>query len=242
MHVTRIPSRIAVPCRGARDRRRAAPVGSRVAPRSVWDEQYYVFDAEAYLGGGIGQPIEGAPPVKIADEGTWVHPPLGKWIIALLGVGPIGQRPIGWRLPSAVFGIAGVALLYLLALRLWRSVWWAGLAALLLALDGLHIVQSRIAMLDIFLTTFITAAMLFLVLDRERMDEPTGSAPLAADRSHLRLAVPPAGRASPSALRSRRSGRARSRSCSRLRSAAVWSFTGGRRGDRLERRDDRRPS
>jgi dolichyl-phosphate-mannose-protein mannosyltransferase len=135
-----------------------------------WDEQYYVYDAEVYLGGGIGQPIPGAPAVKIADEGTWVHPPLGKWIMALLGVGPLGLRPIGWRLPSAVFGIAGVALLYLLALRLWRSVWWAGFAALLLALDGLHIVQSRIAMLDIFLSTFVTAGMLFLALDRERMD------------------------------------------------------------------------
>lgn len=138
-------------------------------PALYWDEQYYVFDAEVYLGGGIGQPIGGAPAVKIADEGTWVHPPLGKWIIALLGVGPLGLRSIGWRLPSAVFGIAGVALLYLLALHLWRSVWWAGFAGLLLALDGLHIVQSRIAMLDVFLTTFITAGMLFLVLDRERM-------------------------------------------------------------------------
>jgi dolichyl-phosphate-mannose-protein mannosyltransferase len=135
-----------------------------------WDEQYYVYDAEVYLGGGIGQPIPGAPAVKIADEGTWVHPPLGKWIMALLGVGPLGLRPIGWRLPSAVFGIAGVALLYVLALRLWRSVWWAGFASLLLALDGLHIVQSRIAMLDIFLTTFVTAGILFLALDRERMD------------------------------------------------------------------------
>jgi dolichyl-phosphate-mannose--protein O-mannosyl transferase len=137
-------------------------------PNLYWDEQYYVFDAEVYLGGGIGQPITGAPAVKIADEGTWVHPPMGKWIIALFGVGPMGLRSIGWRLPSALFGIAGVGLVYLLALRLWRSVWWAGLAALLLALDGLHIVQSRLAMLDIFLTTFITAGVLFLVLDRER--------------------------------------------------------------------------
>jgi dolichyl-phosphate-mannose-protein mannosyltransferase len=108
--------------------------------------------------------------VKIADEGTWVHPPGGKWLMALLGVGPLGNRPIGWRLPSALFGIAGVALLYLLALRMWRSVWWAALASMMLALDGLHIVQSRIAMLDIFLTTFITAGIFFLVLDRDWMD------------------------------------------------------------------------
>lgn len=43
-------------------------------PNLYWDEQYYVSDAEVYLGGGIGQPIPGEPPVKIADEGTWVHP------------------------------------------------------------------------------------------------------------------------------------------------------------------------
>ncbi len=133
-----------------------------------WDEQYYVFDAEAYIGGGIGIPVGHPPPDTIADEGTWVHPPLGKWIIAVLGVGPLGLRAIGWRLPSAVFGVAGVALLYFLALELWGSVWRAGLAGLLLALDGLHIVQSRMAMLDIFLTTFMTAGMLLLVLDRKR--------------------------------------------------------------------------
>lgn len=148
-----------------------------------WDEQYYVFDAEVYLGGGIGQPVGNPPAVKIADEGTWVHPPLGKWIIALLGVGPIGLRSIGWRLPSALFGIAGVALLYFLALELWGSVWWAGLAGLLLALDGLHIVQSRMAMLDIFLTTFITAGMLLLVLDRKR----TGTTPAAASAFRRRI-------------------------------------------------------
>lgn len=174
MHRVAIPSRVAVP----------AVVLVLAACLRFWglgapgqpygDESYYVVDAAAYLGGGIVDPIGEEPPaVRIADEGTWVHPPLGKWIIALLGIGPIGQRPIGWRLPSAVFGLVGVGLLYLLALRLWRSVWWAGFAAMLLALDGLHIVQSRMAMLDIFLTTFVAAAVLFLVLDRERMGHPS---------------------------------------------------------------------
>lgn len=173
---TRIPSRIAVPAVVLAIAAGLRLWGLASPPSLYWDEQYYVFDAEVYLGGGIGQPIEGAPEVKIADEGTWVHPPLGKWIIALLGVGPIGLRSIGWRLPSALFGIAGVALLYFLALQLWRSVWWAGFASLLLALDGLHIVQSRMAMLDIFLTTFVTAGFLLLVLDHKR-------APQASDGS-----------------------------------------------------------
>ena len=94
---------------------------------------------------------------------------MGKWIIALLGVGPFGLHAFGWRLPSALFGIAGVALLYMLTLRMWGSPGWATFAAVLLAVDGLHIVQSRMAMLDIFLSTFIVAGFLFLVLDRERL-------------------------------------------------------------------------
>lgn len=200
-------------------------------PALYWDEQYYVFDAEVYLGGGIGQPIEGAPTVKIADEGTWVHPPLGKWIIALLGVGPLGQRSIGWRLPSALFGIAGVAMLYLLALRLWRSVWWAGFAALLLALDGLHIVQSRIAMLDIFLTTFITAGFLFLVLDREHLgaDAPTNGWPRVARwfGSPHRLW---AGVFLGAAVATKWSGAFALLFAAAL--CAAWMFTGRRRGDR----------
>lgn len=145
-------------------------IGSPARP--YWDEQHYVYDANAYLGGGFGLEVGTPPAVRIEDEGTWVHPPLGKWAIALLGVGPLGLNPVGWRVPSVVFGVAGVLLLYLLALQLWGSVWWAGLAGLLLALDGLHIVQSRLAMLDVFVTTFITAGILFLVLDRHRMDTP----------------------------------------------------------------------
>ena len=52
--------------------------GAPLPPELYWDEQYYVFDAEVYLVGGIGQPVGHPPPVKIADEGTWMHPPLGK--------------------------------------------------------------------------------------------------------------------------------------------------------------------
>jgi dolichyl-phosphate-mannose-protein mannosyltransferase len=132
----------------------------------VWDEHYYAFDAYAYLGGtaDLGQPGD---PVKIDNEKTWEHPPLGKLLIAA-GVGPLGLTSLGERLPPALFGVAGVALVYLLGLLLWGSPWWAGLAALLLALDGMHIVHSRLAMLDVFESTFILAGVLLLVLDRRR--------------------------------------------------------------------------
>jgi dolichyl-phosphate-mannose--protein O-mannosyl transferase len=134
-------------------------------PQTYWDESYYVPDAYDYLGGGylIGHPDD--PSYKLVGEITWVHPPLGKWMIAM-GVGPMGLHPLGWRLPSAVFGTTAVLLVYLLGLALWGSVWWAGLAGLLLSLDGLHIVQSRIAMLDVFLATFVLAGVYLMVLDR----------------------------------------------------------------------------
>jgi dolichyl-phosphate-mannose-protein mannosyltransferase len=67
-----------------------------------------------------------------------------------------------------VFGVAGALLVYLLALTLWRSPGWAGLAGLLVALDGVHIVQSRLAMLDIFMSTFILGGVLCAVLEYQR--------------------------------------------------------------------------
>jgi dolichyl-phosphate-mannose-protein mannosyltransferase len=136
-------------------------------PQTYWDETYYAIDASGYLGGILPLPVH-LPAPTIEGEVSWEHPPIGKWIIAT-GVSPLGLRPIGYRLPSVIFGTAGVLVLYLLALELWGSAWWAGLAGMLLSLDGLHIVQSRIAMLDIFLVTFITAGALFLVRDRKRV-------------------------------------------------------------------------
>jgi dolichyl-phosphate-mannose--protein O-mannosyl transferase len=112
-------------------------------PRSyVFDEVYYVPDALTYLHGG--------------GERAWVHPPLGKWLIAA-GIRAFGDRPVGWRISSVVFGTAAVLLTYVLAHRLLHSRGWAMLASALVAVDGLQIVQSRIAMPDIFLTTFVLA-------------------------------------------------------------------------------------
>src|SRR5919197_2106051 len=131
--------------------------------QTYWDEGYYALDAYGYLS---VFPARGSPR-GVDFEQTWVHPPLGKGLISV-GEGPLGLTPVGWRLMPALFGIAAVMLLYALALELWGSVWWAGLAGGLLALDGVHIVQSRMAMLDVFVTTFILAALYFLVLDRTR--------------------------------------------------------------------------
>jgi dolichyl-phosphate-mannose--protein O-mannosyl transferase len=152
-------------------------------PRGTyWDENYYAFDAYRYVGGMPPDSTHALPPAPtISADSTWMHPPLGKWMIAL-GVAPTHFSDTGMRLPSAIFGIAGVMLVYFIALELWGSVWAAGLAGFLVALDGLDIVQSRMAMLDIFLSTFALAGVFFLLRDRERIRAGDGSAGSRLDR------------------------------------------------------------
>src|SRR5690606_41422311 len=73
-----------------------------------------------------------------------VHPPLGKWIIAL-GMAAMGPgSSFGWRVMTAILGSLTVLLVYLVALQLTRSRTVAGIAGGLLAIDGLGIVMSRI--------------------------------------------------------------------------------------------------
>ena len=137
--------------------------------RLVGDEVYYIHDARAYL--VRLPPMDPSPddPVHIDDEMSWMHPPMGKLLIAA-GIALTGNIPVGWRVASALFGIAAVWLVYQIGLSLWRSPWWAGLAGLLLALDGLSIVQSRAGMLDVFVPTFILGAAYCLI--RNQLDAP----------------------------------------------------------------------
>lgn len=118
------------------------------------DETYYAKDAAAYLAHG-------------SEDGFAVHPPVGKWLIAA-GMKVFGNNAVGWRVSAALFGTLSVLVLYLLARRLWGSPWIAGGVSLLLAADGLSIVQSRIAMLDIFLAFFVLLSVWMLAEDRAR--------------------------------------------------------------------------
>src|SRR4029453_4402882 len=79
-----------------------------------------------------------------------VHPPLGKWLIALAEQ-TFGYNSFGWRFPSAVAGTIAVVLLVRLARRLTGSTLLGLLAGLLLTLDGFSFAISRIGLLDVFL-------------------------------------------------------------------------------------------
>jgi dolichyl-phosphate-mannose-protein mannosyltransferase len=128
--------------------------------RYYFDEAYYAKDGCLYAGFDFKECN-----LDTNTEISWVHPPLGKWAIAL-GEKAFGNDPFGWRVASATFGTASVIALALIAWLLYRSALWTFVAGLLLATESLHFVQSRISMLDIFLAFWVTLGFLLLVLDR----------------------------------------------------------------------------
>jgi len=110
----------------------------------VFDEHYYVYDAAALLHHGLA-----GPNWHSADQRTQSHPLLGDETIAV-GIAALGDNPWGWRVMSALAGVALIAMVYPLARRLLLRRPWAVAAAGLAACDTLLIVQSRVAMLDGF--------------------------------------------------------------------------------------------
>lgn len=134
-------------------------------PEKVFDEVYYASDACWYTGEDYR-----ACGLESDVERSWVHPPLGKTIIGW-GIDVFGNRPFGWRVAAAVAGTLTVAFVGALAFLLTGSPVWAGAAALLIATENLHFVQSRIAMLDVFLAMFVVLGFLLLVADR-RISQP----------------------------------------------------------------------
>jgi dolichyl-phosphate-mannose-protein mannosyltransferase len=146
----------------------------------VFDETYYAKDALALLRFGTEQKFaEGADDTILASDGNWrtldvftgdpsyvVHPPFGKWTIAS-GEWLFGMTPFGWRFAVALLGTLSVLLIARIVRRLTRSDLLGVTAGLLLAIDGIHIVLSRTALLDMVLSFWVLAAFGFLLLDRD---------------------------------------------------------------------------
>jgi dolichyl-phosphate-mannose-protein mannosyltransferase len=143
----------------------------------AFDETYYVKDAwslwtlgyEGTWGENANDAFITLQNLPLSEQGAFiVHPPLGKWLIALgMAIGGPDNSG-GWRLATAVLGAGSVLLVYLIARRLSGSVVVASVAGTLLAIDGLSIVMSRIALLDGILTFFVLLGVLFVLIDRQR--------------------------------------------------------------------------
>ena len=155
--------------------------------RIYFDETYYAPQGEEMITRGV-------------EEGFAVHPPLGKWLIGA-GIQVFGYACndptstqwfggcFGFRAGPAAAGSLLVLVTYFIGLRLFRRRGVAALGAFFVAIDGLALTMSRIAMLDIFLALFVALGVWFLLIDRDGMwrdlppppTTPTGRVP---HRSH----------------------------------------------------------
>jgi dolichyl-phosphate-mannose--protein O-mannosyl transferase len=143
-----------------------------VPGEEVFDEVYHAKTALQYLNGE--SPTE------------WVHPPTAKLLIAV-GVWLFGYVPWAWRLIPALAGVALAPVFYLFARRVLVTERAAVLATVLLLCDGVYLVQSRIAMTNIFAVLFQVSAALFILRAALR---PRLSAPdMAAAGLFLGLAL-----------------------------------------------------
>lgn len=114
-----------------------------IPSKIYFDEVHYVTAARHLLR------LEGANPE---------HPLLGKEIIAA-AIALLGDKPLSWRIPSALFGALGL-------FAFGRLMWWASLrrfatiaAVLLLATSFAWFIQSRIAMLDMIMAGLAMTAL-----------------------------------------------------------------------------------
>ena len=143
----------------------------------VFDETYYVKQAYTLLKVGYetSWPASANADFEAGTLDTFlaradyaVHPPVGKWMIALgLELGGPASSTAG-RLSAAVGGTLAVLMLARSARRLFASTRLGTIAGGLLAVDGEAIVHSRTGLLDGFVMFFALAAFGALLLDRDQ--------------------------------------------------------------------------
>ena len=118
----------------------------------VFDEVYYVDGARDFLKFGVE---------VSADQPEFiVHPPVGKWLIAL-GMQIFGDNEFGWRFATAIVGTLTILLFARFVHVLFFSPVLTAMGAALMAMDGMMLVHSRTALLDLFLTFFVLLAVYF---------------------------------------------------------------------------------
>lgn len=86
----------------------------------------------------------------------------------------LGYNTVGWRIAVCIFGTLCVAMMYLLAMRLWPNRLFAVVAATLVCFDGMFFVQSRIGMIDI-IPVFLILLCYYLFLGHLQSTTRRGS-------------------------------------------------------------------
>ena len=123
-------------------------------PQLIFDEHYYVVSAKAIY--------------SQKNDINFEHPLLAKWLIGLPFVFMSQDFSLSWRLVPVAFGFGGLLLIYLLGRMNKLTRFQAVVCTFALLLSGTWYILSRIAMLDIFVSTFILmhSFSLFVFLKR----------------------------------------------------------------------------
>jgi hypothetical protein len=127
------------------------PYGNKVikACGQIFDEVYFPTDAADDLH---------SPAISYFDP----EPPLVK-LLMTPSIAFLGYTTTGWRMTPVVTGSLLCGLMYLIALRLRRDRFFAIVASLLVCLDGLAFVESRVGVIDMP-AIFFTALAWYLFL------------------------------------------------------------------------------
>ncbi|NNM46717.1 dolichyl-phosphate-mannose--protein mannosyltransferase [Knoellia koreensis] len=149
----------------------------------VFDETYYVKQGVSMLEYGVEMRVpdtikkpdelftRGTPDVFGTEGDLVVHPPVGKWVIAV-GEQIFGQTSSwGWRFSVAVLGTLSILMIGRAARRMFGSSLLGTIAAFLVAFEGHHFVQSRTGLLDLIVMFWALAAFCALLIDRDRSRE-----------------------------------------------------------------------
>jgi len=123
--------------------------------KRILNYRFTTYFDEIYHARTAYELLKGLPPYDL------VHPPTGKWLIAL-GMALFGVNPFGWRIINLIFGSL---ILFLMSMLLNKIIKQPGsnlgiFASILMATDFLHTSLSRTANLDTFSLFFVLMSVL----------------------------------------------------------------------------------
>lgn len=135
----------------------------------VFDEVYHALTAKLIARNDPWAYEWWNPPVEQNTAVDWLHPPYAKYTQAFFML-MFGENTFGWRISSVVFGVLAIVLIYKLSYELFENKNLSLLATFLASLDGLLLVQSRVAMNDIHVTFFILLTFLIYLRYRKSLN------------------------------------------------------------------------
>lgn len=132
------------------------------------DEEKYIVDHPSYMNSTYFDEVYFARTAYEYVYGLnlyeWTHPPLGKIIQAIPIYITHKMTPFNYRLMSNISGILIVGIMYIFGAIYFKKRKYAILSSVIMSLDTLHFVHTRMGTVDPHLVLFIMLANLVMIL------------------------------------------------------------------------------